>query len=147
MSDLLDDAAVAALWGLTPNQEEHLGLLYEENGHIEWTPAQSQDKRNASRGSFSVPAGSLRAVFHNHPLPENPRVRLGAQRFSPDDMAQANKLRVPSYIAVGNEVRRYTPGAFSNRGEPVLAQIPLKPIQEKYRRPTNLDDLIAPGKP
>lgn len=122
----LDDAAAAALWALRGADKERLGLLYEQDGGIKRTPTQSQDRSNAARGAFEIPTGSLRALFHNHPLPENPRARQNASRFSRDDIAQATRLRVPSYISVGDDVRRYDPGAMSDRGEAVLAQFPIE---------------------
>lgn len=131
--DALDDAAVAALWTLRGAGVEHLGLLYDDGG-IRRTPTQSRNARNASRGAFEIPTGSLRGLFHNHPLPKNPRARQNAARFSYDDIDQAKRLGVPSYIAVGDDVRRFDPGAAGDRGEEVLARFPIEEMRAYLMR-------------
>lgn len=126
----LDDAAAAALWSLRGADREHLGLIYEQDGLRQTEPVVSESSRRA-RGKFAIPAGSLRAIFHNHP---DGRGKSNS-RFSPKDVEQAHTLGVPSYITADGELRRYTPGtsvpdsfAFQ-RGEPVLAQLPIDTIR------------------
>ena len=130
----LDDAAARALWALRHAPIEHIGLLYEQDGTIRATPTRSQHNESKTRGTFAVPAGSLRAIFHNHPPRRSRRGDLSASRrdrqrseFSRDDIIQAQKLGVPSYIQAGNELLRYTPGG-PLTGEPVLAEIPIDVI-------------------
>ncbi len=127
----LDDAAQAALWPLQRAPVEQVALLYEQDGQIHNTPPRG-DAKDRAREAFQIPKGSLRAITHNHPLSENPRKNVNIRRFSHDDMTMANKLRVPSYISVGNELKRYNPGAMSDHGEPVLAQIPIEEIRKLY---------------
>lgn len=128
----LDDAAAAALWALRNATVEHIGLIYD-NGAVRATP--SHTRRDAARagGTFSIPAGSLRGLFHNHPPRTRKRGAMGEARrdsdrasFSRDDIEQAQKLGVPSYIAAGPKLRRYDPA--TGRTEDVLAEIPIDVI-------------------
>lgn len=134
MSDL-DDAAAAALWALRGADKEHIALLYNDGG-LQHTPFRSQDREGASRGSFQIPGGSLRALVHNHPLSGNSRKDKYRAQFSSDDVRQAAKLRVPSYIQVGHEIRRLDPrpnmSIDHQPGEAVLAQIPVEQIRRLY---------------
>lgn len=127
----LDDAAARALFALAYAPVEHIGLLYEQDGQILATPTRSQRNESRTRGAFAVPTGSLRALFHNHPPRRSGRGDLsGSDRqrgdFSLDDIRQAQKLGVPSYIAAGNKLRRYDPA--TGRTEDVLATIPIEEI-------------------
>lgn len=124
----LDDAAAAALWTLRNARAEELGLLYDEGQGIARTKTISRGDTRRTGGTFKVPPGSLRALFHNHP-PREPHKGAGGKRdveqeqFSPDDMLQARKLGVPSYISVGDRLRRYD--AATNQTTDVLAQFPI----------------------
>lgn len=127
MSELLDDAAAAALYRIASMPKEQIGALYASGDSVARTPTITAGHDSKVRGSLSVPAGSLLALFHNHPS-------LGLEReraiFSNDDKAQARRLGVPSYISAGDKVMRYDPAA---RGtEEVLAQIPLEEIRRLY---------------
>lgn len=129
----LDDAAARALWALRHAPIEHIGLLYEQDGRILATPTQTRDHYATTGGTFQIPAGSLRGIFHNHPARRSGRGDLDASRrdrqrtkFSPDDYRQAKRLGVPSYIAAGNKLRRYDPA--TGRTEDVLAEIPIDVI-------------------
>jgi len=135
----LDDAAARALWALRHAPIEHIGLLYEQDGTIRATPTRSQHNESRTRGTFAIPTGSLRAIFHNHPPRRSGRGDLSASRrdrqrseFSRDDIIQAQKLGVPSYIQAGNELLRYVPGG-PLTGEPVLAMIPIDEIAAYFR--------------
>ena len=130
----LDDAAARALWALADAPVEHIGLLYEQDGRILATPAQTRGRYATTGGTFQIPAGSLRGIFHNHPARRSERGDLDAGRrdrqrtkFSPDDYRQAKRLGVPSYIAAGPKLlRRYDPA--TGRTEDVLAMIPIEEL-------------------
>jgi len=119
----LDDVAAAALYRLTREPYEHVGLLYENGGAIERTPTRSQRSQGRASGRFEVPSGSLRALFHNHP----PSSTEGAE-FSARDMSNAQRLGVPSYITSGDRVRRFDPA--TGEAKDVLHQIPI----DEWRR-------------
>ena len=132
---LLDDIAAQALWPLRGERIEHIGLLYDDGGTIRATDT-AAGRRASARGTFGIPAGSLVGIFHNHPL--SGRAKKDAQRrqFSPDDVQNAERLGVPSYIIAGGMLRRYDPGtphaglAYSNvPGKDVLAEIPIDVIR------------------
>lgn len=125
--DVLDDAAVAALYRIANEPREHIGLLYEQGGTIASTPTAATGASSA-KGTFAIPAGSLRGLFHQHP--ENVKAARGIQGqnqtartdFSRDDINQAQKVGVPSYIAAGDLVKRYDPT--TGETAEVLAQFP-----------------------
>lgn len=133
----LDDAAARALFTLASEPVEHIGLLYEQDGQILATPTHSQRHDSRTRGAFAIPEGSLRAIFHNHPPKKLGRGDLsrGDRRrneFSLDDIRQAQKLGVPSYIAAGPKLRRYDPA--TGQIEDVLAEIPVELIRDYIHR-------------
>jgi len=133
----LDDAAARALFALAFEPVEHIGLLYEQDGQILATPTRSMRNESETRGAFSIPTGSLRAIFHNHPSKKSRRGNLsGSDRhrseFSFDDIRQAQKLGVPSYIAAGPKLRRYDPA--TGQIEDVLAEIPVELIRDYIHR-------------
>lgn len=134
MSWELDDAAARALWPLRSATTESLGVLYRlPDGSIAFTEPVVGGKDSA-KGSFSIPAGSLLGIFHNHPLSGHKAKDRNRRRFSPADVKQAQRLGVPSYIIAGDQLFRYDPRPvvlddFSTvRGEPVLAEIPIDVI-------------------
>lgn len=136
--DAIDDAAAAALWRLAAEQNsrrEHIGLLYGTAAGIERTPTRDTGGTRNAGGTFAIPPGSLRGLFHNHPQRELARGAHGAQdeeraQFSGDDIRQARALGVPSYISAGDKVLRYDPS--TGKAEEVLAQIPLDEIRRLY---------------
>lgn len=133
MSHGLDDAAAAALFNLSRLQDptrEHIGLLYGDD--YRRTPTQTREARRSTGGAFKIPPGGLRALFHNHPESSQKGARpdTDRSRFSYDDIAQAKKLGVPSYISAGEQVFRYDPS--TRKTEEVLAQIPLEEIRRLY---------------
>lgn len=133
----LDDAAARALFALAFEPVEHIGLLYEQDGQILATSTRSLRNESETRGAFSIPAGSLRAIFHNHPPKRSGRGDLSRSdrrrsEFSLDDIRQAQKLGVPSYIAAGPKLRRFDPA--TGRVEDVLAEIPVELIRDYFHR-------------
>lgn len=63
--------------------------------------------RNSCRLKTDVPEGwRLSGIVHSHPSRDE-----AAQWFSPEDIAVATRLNVPSYIRFcDGSIRRYTPG-------------------------------------
>lgn len=129
MSYALDDLAAAALWPLRNERKEHIGLLY---GDGERTPAVSQGEASRAGGTFQIPSGSLRGLFHNHPARQAGRAvgKDEPHEFSAKDVLQAKKLGVPSYISAGDRVLRYDPR--TGKVEEVLGQIPIEEIRKLY---------------
>ena len=133
--DALDDAAQAALWPIRHAPREHIGALYAMDGRIASTPTVTANDAKSVGGTLKVPRGTLRALYHDHPIGEAMKGDLRRdiegerQKFSRDDIAQARGLGVPSYISAGERIFRYDP---SGRTEEVLAQLPLDPIKQLY---------------
>jgi hypothetical protein len=125
-TDNLDDLAASVLWRFRNEPVEHLGLLYSGPNGPAALPPQSIGNSGKAKGRFTLP-GQLLALYHNHP-PKQGRDTEHA-RFSEDDLSQAKRLGVPSYIIAGTELVRYTPGGPS-RGAPVLAQFPIDAVRE-----------------
>lgn len=134
----LDDAAAAALYQVLSEQDtsrEHMGLLYEQQG-IKRTPTQTKGQQASVGGTFAIPKGSLRGLFHNHPHIAQSHGRevprdAGARTDIPiEDRKQAKELGVPSYVAAGQKIMRYDPA--TGRTEEVLAQFPIDEIRRKY---------------
>lgn len=123
----LDDAAARALWALQNAAIEHIGLLYEQ-GEIMATDAAPSGETQA-KGTFAIPAGSLRGIYHNHPAMRGRDIERA--KFSAADKKQARQLGVPSYIAAGHKLRRYDPT--TGKAEDVLAEIPVDVISAYFR--------------
>lgn len=167
--ETLDDAAAAALYNVhhLPDADkfEYLGLLYQDpdTGRYHFTEPQSTGKRGKASGKFTIPPGSLRATYHNHPHVPGKTSEERRKLFSRADLRTIDELGVPGFISAGVEVFRRDPGqeddpkpvsnlrvgtnAFSRRmqvgqGTPVLAQIPL---QEIIRRRAELAGLLGPA--
>ena len=121
----LDDRAAAALWMLALERDpgvEHIGALYADGERIARTATVSSGQNGKVKGGLTVPTGSLRGLFHNHPT-RGGRLEMTGELFSKDDRAQAAQLDVPSYISTPKgHVRKYDP----TRGETsdVLAAFP-----------------------
>lgn len=134
--DLLDNTAVAALWSLQHEPTEHMGLLYRgTDGRPAAMAPQDSGDGGHSKARFVLP-GKLLALYHNHPPTQASRAGrardVERSKFSDNDLAQAKRLGVPSYIVAGQDVRRYVPGGPS-AGEPVLAEIPWPAIAGEIR--------------
>lgn len=136
----LDDAAAAALWRLINEPVEHIGLLYADGNGIAATPTQSQSQDARTKGTFAIPPGSLRGLYHNHPLHESKRRKTDVSElrdrqrasFSRDDITQAKRLGVPSYISAGHALKRYDPQ--TGQTSDVLAQVPIDEIRSYLMR-------------
>lgn len=136
MSDYLDDAAAAALYGIDRKPTEHIGVVYEDRGALRSTPPASRDMKGRAEGVFAIPKGSLRALYHNHP---NEGKNRSVRAFSEDDKNNARQFGVPSYISVGHEILRWAPDGKGT--QPVLAQLPVEQIRQL--RITPADNLAA----
>lgn len=129
MSDFLDDAAVAALYRLTHEPKEHMGALYLDGDRIAFTPTVSSVSRDNVRGKISVPKGTLRGLYHNHPVIRTRRqmTDVGAgELFSDDDKKQARALNVPSYLI--------TPSGKIMKFDPVTDTVTEVPVPEEVVR-------------
>lgn len=120
--DDLDNAAAAALWMLPYREDprvEHMGALYASGEGFERTGTVSRGGSEHVRGALTIPEqGALRALFHNHPGTER-----SSEDLSPDDKAQARRLRVPSYISTpSGGLRVFDPT--KNRTADVVAEFP-----------------------
>lgn len=139
MSDALDNAAYAALLAIERRPrghiDEHIGLLYQdpETGSVLSTNPQSTGQRSKATGAFTVPTGSARGIFHNHPAQGQHRSLRnvgGAEQFSNGDISTAKQLGLPSYIMTPKGMfLRYDPS--SGDTDPVLVEYP---IEEAKRR-------------
>lgn len=136
--DALDDAAVAALWALAHAQDqktEHIGALYDTGDKIARTDTVTNGSDEHATGTLKVPRGSLRGLFHNHPLrlrPNNKEISAFDDRqakFSIEDVQQAKSFGVPSYISAGEAVFRYDP--LTKDTTEVLAQFPWEEMRRK----------------
>lgn len=129
----LDDAAVAALWRLSSEPIEHMSALYGDDSNIQRSNSITADSNRSVRGKLLVPPGTLRALVHNHPLVKpkrDLRNAWGQDEFSPDDVEQAKRLGVPSYISAGDKVFRYDPSTETT--QEALGQIPIEEIRRLY---------------
>ena len=128
----LDDAAAAALYRVSKlpkaDRAEFIGLLYDTPAGVAFTEPRGGANNANARGAFAIPAGSLLALYHNHPPVRDKRgfgVAGGGEEFSPDDIRQAKHLGVPSYITTpSGRLFRYDPA--TGRIEEVLALIPIQ---------------------
>lgn len=134
MSDQLDNAAAAALFmlGLMKDpRSEHMGAIYRQGEGFGRTPTVTTGDQTHTQGSLAVPAGSLAALFHNHPAfradSHTARLTGDANKFSPDDIAMSTKLGKPSYISTPDgKVMRFDPKAKTT--EEVLAEFPIEEL-------------------
>jgi hypothetical protein len=134
MSDALDNAAAAALFmmGLThPTNIENMGAIYSKDDGFGRSNIVSSGQGAHVKGTIAIPPGSLAALFHNHPTARadshNARLTGGADQFSPDDIAQAQRLGKPSYISTpSGKWLRFDPKA--NTTEEVLAEFPINEL-------------------
>lgn len=125
----LDDATAAILSKLTGEKLEHIGMMYQDGEAVKHTAPQATGQSTTVRATVRIPKGSLRALFHNHPLATGDRRDMreqgGGEGFSDDDKAQARKLGVPSYIITPTgRVMKFDP--IANKIVEVLAQLPVR---------------------
>jgi hypothetical protein len=126
MAHTLDDAAAAALFMLEltkPQDRENLGALYSTDAGYGRSNIIESGQDSHVRGTLSLPHGSpLAALFHNHPAISGDEAHRA--QFSPDDKAQAQRLKVPSYISAGDRIERFDPS--TGKTEDVLAEFPIE---------------------
>jgi hypothetical protein len=109
--DTLNDAFYSAANAVREkfgNQEEAISILYELGGKFYFADPVGRGSDNRTAGQFKIPkAARLRGIVHNHPEADL------NDRFSPDDIENAERLGVPSAIIFGStapQIRLFTPG-------------------------------------
>jgi len=126
MSEQLDNAASAALFmlGLTQDRKrEHMGALFSKGDGYGRSNIVTTGDRGQVSGVLSVPAGSLAALFHNHPSEARTR-DPAAEQFSPGDVSQARSLGKASYISTpSGATLKYDPA--TGQTSEVLAEFPI----------------------
>lgn len=95
----LDDSARAALDEALPisaeTGHEYAGALYVIDGCYSYTPPQTSGEKKDVAITITLPKGAqLAGIYHTHP--HSPYAHL----FSPNDVAAARALGVPSYIGL-----------------------------------------------
>lgn len=118
MAESYASAEQAAVAGLRiamarSDRYENGGAVVEKDGVFYRTEPVSNGDMGHIRFAVDIPAGGrLAAIFHTHP-------DLGTQTrlFSQDDVAEASKLGIPSYIGVMDDrvIRRFMPGVTPSR--------------------------------
>jgi hypothetical protein len=105
----LDSTAHGFRGRLEPSTSEQAGVMFVgKDGKYSYSIPTTQKHRDSFALRMQNSEGSkLAGLFHTHPGPED-----DAQVFSPDDLAVANKLKVPSYVMFQKtgEIRKYVPG-------------------------------------
>lgn len=105
----MEASATAALRALQPSVTEHAGLIYQNpQGQYARSIATTQGARDGFALRAQLNANQkLAAIWHVHPGDDD-----NGQIFSPNDVATAEKLKVPSYVLFqkDNSIRKYTPG-------------------------------------
>lgn len=141
----VEDAVAAGLFVIDQtgraDKDEFIGLVFQDpdTGKFHFTQPQGQNKSGKSEGTFKIPKGSARAIFHNHPeLKDRKKQDRSRDQFSPGDIDLANSTGLLSFIGFDNEIRVFDPSADMGRsGEPVLARIPIgiiDALQQKRRK-------------
>lgn len=108
--DDLDSAAQAFYSGIGPHdpKSEEAGVLYSDaDGKYHYSiPTAQQDDSFKLRAQQSA-IQKLAGIFHTHPGADR-----DGQVFSPNDLAAANQLKVPSYVYFENahDLRKFVPG-------------------------------------
>lgn len=116
LNDAVYQAAVKtrAIYG---NQHEAISVVYEgKDGKFYFTEPTTGEKSNSRvNAKLEIPKGSARFIVHNHPDGKD------NDAFSDDDLANAERLKVPSAIIFGKDptIRIYTPGVTKTDSIPV----------------------------
>ena len=107
----LDEAvyyAAEAAREIYADRQEAMSLVYEKEGQFFFTPPASRQRSSKDvRTTVAIPKGSLRFIVHNHPAGE------GQDTFPEEDLAAAERLKVPSAITFGraaSTIRVFRPG-------------------------------------
>lgn len=137
----IEDAVAAGLGIIERNEradkEEFIGIIYQDpkTKKYHYTEPKGQHRSAKSEGTFKIPKGSARAIFHNHPkLADRKKRDANRDHFSKGDMDLAKRTGLKSFIGVDNAIKMYDPSKkMSRRGEPVLAQIPVEQLPSKRR--------------
>jgi proteasome lid subunit RPN8/RPN11 len=104
----VDDAALAALRSAMKHTDchEYAGAVIERDGSYFFTQPAASHSDTFELHIRLAQGEHLAAIYHTHP---RCRVDEESTYFSPDDVATAKALRVPSYIGVlfDHSVRRF----------------------------------------
>lgn len=104
-----DEAAKAAFGRLTPGDLEQAGVIYQmPDGKYAYSiPTTQQQRDHFELRASTGDSQKLAAIFHTHPGDDT-----NAQYFSPNDIAIAKQLAVPSYVQFlkDGSMRSYTAG-------------------------------------
>lgn len=113
----LDDAAKRALSEIKASKVEYFTALTCKDGTV--LTAHPETDGNSEHGRVKLRLdGGLVAIIHNHPA-----TGKVAAMFSPEDKAQARRLKVPSYIITADgQQLRYDP--LTNKTEAILDNEP-----------------------
>ena len=117
--DSPDEAAIAALSEALPLsvQFEYAGVIYEQDGRFHFTEPKSSGEVHDIEVHVQYPSGAkLVGLYHTHPDTKT-LTQSGADFgwFSPYDIAVAEQLGLPSYMAycATGDVRKFVPGETS----------------------------------
>lgn len=99
------------------NKAEAITIVYEHDGKFFFAPPTTTKRGDSkAQGAFKIPKTAVvRGIVHNHPEGRE------SDRFSPDDLAMAEKLKVPSAIVFGGSnptIRLFTPGQTKIESDP-----------------------------
>ncbi len=118
MSETLEDfifAAAEEVRRITGDQSEAATLVYVgPDGKLAWAEPRGTGSSDKVKAALSVPKGSkLMALIHNHPSDKRGKAEsANGLQFSEADVAMAEQLGIPSFIAYGPDMqmRKYLPG-------------------------------------
>jgi hypothetical protein len=147
----VEDAAAAAQKVVRKNpmhsRFELMAFIYQDpkSGKYKYTDPQTQGKSGKVKATVTIPQGSLRGIFHNHPEGRSKSNNKMRKFLSPDDVSAADQTGVQTFIDVDDELLSFDPKTGKRKsiklaggrrgeggvGEPVLAQIPMDELRQK----------------
>jgi hypothetical protein len=123
----LEQTAVQALRAVTDRDgcvERAGAVIAEPDGSYRATAPEIGEESHFTLRLWLKPGERLAAIYHTHPLCASTKTDTF---FSPDDVAAADSLHVPSFIwvAYDNSIREYVPGAALTYNTRLHAQVSL----------------------